>query len=146
MIRYKAVPDYPIMVTRWMASVVSLAGWKKFLDDKGFETIIINRTLKYDTGDRPFYTLCRKPSEEESVGIANGKYQILSGFLCYTRDYFTKSHKMKSPVEFTCIRCGKEDMGYQLDGRNLCKNCKIMAMDDCSDGLGFSIVEFKGRT
>ena len=65
--------NFPLRVTNWFCNKNQLMSWKKFLEDKGYETLVVFRTLKKAN----LYALYRNLSFKEEKEIESGDYVIM---------------------------------------------------------------------
>ena len=65
--------NFPIRITNWFCNKNQLMSWKKFLEDKGYETLVVFRTLKKAN----LYALYRNLSFKEEKEIESGDYVIM---------------------------------------------------------------------
>jgi hypothetical protein len=122
------IKDYPVQVTRWFNTTGHFGVWEKFLQDKGYRTYLAIVEYEYRGYVRKSACLFRSLNEEEINGIRDGKYKLFQNFLMYTKKVNAKSLRLSMPIEFGCIRCGKTEKGFALEGRNLCAYCKSLEM------------------
>ena len=63
---------YPLRVTNWFCNKNDLMSWKKFLEGKGYDTLVVFRTLKKAS----LYALYRNLSFKEEKEIEAGEWVI----------------------------------------------------------------------
>jgi len=66
--------NFPLRVTNWFCNKNQLMSWKKFLEDKGYETLVVFRTLKKAN----LYALYRNLSFKEEKEIEKGIWVVRS--------------------------------------------------------------------
>lgn len=67
--------DHPIQVTCY-CSEADIKPWREFLEKKGFDIITKTRREKYHHGHITKYAVYRALTEEERVGLKEGKYRM----------------------------------------------------------------------